>query len=1146
MKIKLSLFISACCLMGAAADDLAVDNFVRESIVATNGDVTVGSIFTAPNAVAIEKTGTDALTLSVNAIQTREPVPVRVLEGTLNVVPGTDPGLEQPACLQRAALWLDATQADTLVPPDGATGDEVARWYDVRETFANGQWSTNYYCAEAKKSFVTNEVSPGVWEKVILYPVKKTALTNGMDYVDFNGRYSGSWMRILSKARADINSISIVHHVFFSGCISNVWAYPLGANQNQALFWHPSAYTGLASLGSSATSPGVIAGTTRWNGKDVRSFSTAVGAGPYLHEWHAGQTLGTFGNFFNDRNIWSAANGYRAGGDALGEVVVFTNRLSAAERMAVSEYLLRKWTGGRRSPGAIEVSSATNTTVSVAAGAASVQAGAGRVQASDGAEVVISPKVPNVGTLRVDSGTVHVSAGELPFAFAPGDALTVGQDAYSVYSAANAPTAALEGSGEATLAFAATSSVRVTSLPAEMKRLSAHGAGEIILGALRTDAAPRAGGNIFATMPNADMEAWQDTKTAYEKAALGTYYNWTVSSRYVSDSNSNVYGAFYFINLVNTQKSGHWVIDGGTKSNFRYEDYPFQGKVVMVLKRGIVVENTVTFPQAGDYELTFLTAGRMTSARGGETYAGGQVKMSLVRNGVTNVIGTAMGYVELATRRQRFRVRGVEAGAYTFVLNQDTGSGDAHTIFDDFRFRLITEPEPETVVRPPNGDFERANVPFSSRTVFSSANTVEGWTFATSGQTTPDVCVLTRGMPDGAPYLDSASAWGGIQLALYGTDAAITSSSFTLPAGKWRLRCRMGGMFYSEGRRWNGALTHRQRKLQAWLVADGVETSLGMTGAYTDPDMVTVTFDAPITLDADMTVQLRVRQIGTNGPNNTPCAIVDDFEFVRQDGVDGRVLDEPFASSAGWTLTAIKDGSTYTSKSEITVRDPGRSLPNISSASPYAYGLTHGINNTALELTQCCAATREVSFPEPGAYRLEFSTRSRVWIYYPSPSMSYSGNQVAFFLVDGNGATNQLYRTPSIYTTNFVFRSTLFNVPAAGTYTFGIMSLNGLPLGDGSHLKVGVSATDVTVFVDQVLIKKADETAEPDLPEKLALDLTDGTRLRLDYVGTNRIDRLRLNGVSVSGFIDASHPSGLVSGLGCLEVRPKGTVLLLR
>ena len=265
MKIKLSLFLSACCLMGAAADDIAVDNYARENIVATNGDVTAGSIFTAPNAVAIEKTGADALTVSVNAIQTREPVPVRVLEGTLNIVPGTDPGLEQPACLQRAALWLDATQADTLVPPDGATGNEVARWYDVRETFANGQWSTNYYCAEAKKSFVTNEVSPGVWEKVIRYPVKKTALTNGMDYVDFNGRASGSWMRLLKKGRGDLDAISIVHHVFYSGCVSNSWGFPLGANGGQTMFWHPASYNGaLNAFGGVSTGQGIYSGTTRW------------------------------------------------------------------------------------------------------------------------------------------------------------------------------------------------------------------------------------------------------------------------------------------------------------------------------------------------------------------------------------------------------------------------------------------------------------------------------------------------------------------------------------------------------------------------------------------------------------------------------------------------------------------------------------------------------------------------------------------------------------------------------------------------------------------------------------------------------------------------------------------------------------------
>ena len=1140
MKIKLSLFLSACCLMGAVADDLVMDNYERVSVIATNGDVSVDSIFSAPKAVAVEKTGTSALTLAADIVQTRDPVPVRVLEGSLNLVLGTDPGLAEPACLQRAALWMDASRGSTLVPPDGATGDEVARWYDVRETFANGQWSTNYYCAAAKKSFVTNEVSPGVWEKVIRYPVKKTALTNGMDYVDFNGRASGSWMRLLKKGRGDLDAISIVHHVFYSGCVSNSWGFPLGANGGQTMFWHPASYNGaLNAFGGVSTGQGIYSGTTRWNGKDVIVNSAVPGKGPYLHEWHAGHVLGTFGNFFNDRNIWNDSAGYRTGGDALGEIVVFTNRLSAAERMAVGEYLLRKWRGGSRSPGTVEVSSATNATVSVAVGAAAIQAGAGRVNVAAGAEAVYSQKAPAPGTLRVDSGRARVFAGEVPFAFAAGDALTVRQTSYGVLTASNAPAASLAAANEATLALSATTSVRVTSLPAEMKRLSAHGAGEIVLGAPRADFAPKAGRDIFATMPNADMEEWQGTSSNYGTSNLGTYYHWTITSRPA--------GYLYFINIANCKSgNGFWVLDGGTKSYFRYEDYPFQGKVVMAIKQGLVVENTVTFPQAGDYELTFLTAGRMLGTRAADNYAGGQVKMSLVRNGVTNAIGTAMGYVEHATRRQRFRVRGVEAGAYTFVLNHDVGTGDAHTIMDDFRFRLITEPETETVVRPPNGDFERANISYAARnTEFSTANTVEDWAFSSSGQTNPDVCVLTRGMTSGALYLDSASAWGGIQLALYGANATITSSAFTLPAGKWQLRCRMGGMFTNEGRKWNGKGTNRTRKLQAWLVADGAETSLGTTGDQTYPDMLAVTFGSPVTLDASATVQLRVRQIGTETSSIAPCAVIDDLEFVRLDNVAGAVLAETFETTTGWTFKAIKDGTSYTSKARVWVDDPSRALTNVDPVHPYAYGLMCGVNKKALEFDQCGTATHAVTFPEPGAYRLEFSSRSRVWIY-DVPSMNYAGNALAFFLVDGNDVTNTFYRTPSIYSTNFVFRSALFNVPAAGTYTFGIMGLNGLPLEDGSHLQVGKNATDVTALVDQVLIKKADETAEPDIPEKLALDLSDGTHLRLDYVGTNRIDRLRLNGQSVAGFIDASHPSGLVSGIGCLEVRPKGTIILFK
>ena len=148
-------------------------------------------------------------------------------------------------------------------------------------------------------------------------------------------------------------------------------------------------------------------------------------------------------------------------------------------------------------------------------------------------------------------------------------------------------------------------------------------------------------------------------------------------------------------------------------------------------------------------------------------------------------------------------------------------------------------------------------------------------------------------------------------------------------------------------------------------------------------------------------------------------------------------------------------------------------------------------------------------------------------------------------LLDASGATNEFYRTPSLYGTNFVFRNELFDVPAAGTYTFGIQGVNGMTLPDGTLAKVGYTADDVELFIDQVSVTPAEDAAL-DLDEKLELALADTAKLRLDFVGTNEVQSLKLGGRTVAGYVDASHPSGLVLGTGCLFVRARGTVVVLR
>jgi hypothetical protein len=147
-------------------------------------------------------------------------------------------------------------------------------------------------------------------------------------------------------------------------------------------------------------------------------------------------------------------------------------------------------------------------------------------------------------------------------------------------------------------------------------------------------------------------------------------------------------------------------------------------------------------------------------------------------------------------------------------------------------------------------------------------------------------------------------------------------------------------------------------------------------------------------------------------------------------------------------------------------------------------------------------------------------------------------------LADDNGATQEICRTQSIFSTNFFEHVVMFNVENPGTYTFGLQGCNQYP--DNIIVPTGCNQKDSNVFVDCVSIKKASDSDMPELDEELKLNLAATSRLRLDFVGTATIKQLRLGGGRVSGLIDASHPSGLVSGPGCLYIQPRGTVVTFR
>ena len=124
-------------------------------------------------------------------------------------------------------------------------------------------------------------------------------------------------------------------------------------------------------------------------------------------------------------------------------------------------------------------------------------------------------------------------------------------------------------------------------------------------------------------------------------------------------------------------------------------------------------------------------------------------------------------------------------------------------------------------------------------------------------------------------------------------------------------------------------------------------------------------------------------------------------------------------------------------------------------------------------------------------------------------------------------------------TSNFVAHTWRFTVPdTSAPWTFGFEAVN----------EVSSSNKDRTVLIDGVsIVKDNTPVAEtPDLPEKLEVSVAAGAELRLEFTGTNRIDRLTLGGRSVNGIISAATHPGYITGDGALEIQPKGTMILFR
>ncbi len=1050
---------------------VAVVNVAAGSTQTESGPVMLG-----PKSDGLEKTGGGEYVLPISAFAQQDAAEVAVREGTFTL---SDTGasavaVPAPACLQKAALWLDAAQG--VVLDNGA----VSKWLDVREGATdNGA----YYCAGGG-------VSPA------------TATSDGKTWIDFGGAGSGKWLSLQNASRSALK-LSTVYHAYAVMDTTSAYGFVFGVQQNSPPTFHPGDYSGNAtgnywSRGDCSTP--LYAGSTYLDGVWIDGTATAVKTGVHLLEWAAGNETALVHYFFKDRNVSG-----RMGGALLGEVALFTNRLDSVERMAVEQYLMRKWLGEVRPAAyAVKTAAGTSTTfdglldadfanVTVTGLGAAEKNGAGAVAwRDDGRE-------PFGGTWHIAQGAMAFESGETPLTFADGDAITATKDDYGVatYTLSSGTAGAVSVSGGGAL--------RVASLPAATTAFSVSADGLSLASAnAKAPGTVRSGDATYATIPNADFESWTGQQW---QGSDWTSQNWSFVP------NGGV------VMVARTEQS-NW-------NNYVKLPTPASGRNILGLRppKSLTAvgsaTTTVTFPAAGRYEFTFKAYGRSGQA-------GAPTDFSLVKDGVetrfARLHGTAWAE---GMRNERFLTPEVEAGSYTLKLTVRNHKTDERwTFFDDLKMRLVTDIPSETVFEVPNGGFEFSDL--SVLGFMSAANTAQGWTFSNPTGGDPDVGVVARCMTTTNRFNAASAIRGNIGLAFFDNAGSATSDAFTLPAGKWRLRFRAGRWgSTSVNNGWHGKRIASNPAVAATATVNGTPVSLGSTSSISDN--VFKSFVLPNAIESDGTAQvsLAIRQTETHATYAVGL-LADDFEFVRDDNLvaNGNFEDASGSNSdngtnGGWLLAWNRGNGSSVAKAELT------------SPLSTVLGKTACEGIRALYIVDCGAASRPVSFPEAGLYRISFRARARADYYNNGgsdlPTMGYGGNSVKALL---DGA--EIYRTPAIGTTNFVYYSGLFRVAAAGSKTFTLQGC--------------AASGDKNAFVDLVSIEKADVGDVPDIAveTEITATLTDGAKLRLDYPGRIELAMLRVNGKCLWREISETTYPDYIAGPGSIYIEPLATMLYVR
>ena len=277
-------------------------------------------------------------------------------------------------------------------------------------------------------------------------------------------------------------------------------------------------------------------------------------------------------------------------------------------------------------------------------------------------------------------------------------------------------------------------------------------------------------------------------------------------------------------------------------------------------------------------------------------------------------------------------------------------------------------------------------------------------------------------------------------------------------------------------------------------------------------------------------------QLVIAGQVSSAFVSLDDIRISRSG--DAVVAENTF-TSAGWSVdepaSDIQDGS---GKVSWITRSSAIDLAAWGSTE-FDDGYRVGIRNNA-------SIWRTVAFPTAGTYRLSVASIGRFYRYNnlhltdPGVLTRYSGNAFNVWVAKG-GVTNVIGTFGVDDRERFVTHRFLFELPEGGDWEVGFSGLK-----QSEHKIAGNSNWHSNGGVlDGLVIEQATPKSMPTLP-KAAIEITDGAKIALDYLGTNAVDTVRYAGKSYSGEINATTCPAFVTGQGTLFVQPKGTMIMFR